>query len=61
VKLNLALAVPILAFSLSALLLTLKLLGVLYYPRIVWLLPILLYAAAFVVAAVLIGCERRPH
>ena len=51
-KLNLALAVPILAFSLSALLLAVKLLRVAYYPRWVWLLPILLYAAAFVVVAV---------
>ena len=47
-----ALAVPILALGLSALLLVLKLLGLLYYPRWVWLLPILLYAAAFVVVAV---------
>jgi len=53
---NLAILVPLLVFGLSALLLALKLLGVFYYPRIVWLLPMLLYAAMFV--AVAMGCWR---
>jgi len=58
---NRAILVPLVAFGLSALLLAAKLLRVAYYPRWVWLLPLLLYAGAFVVAAILIGCERRPH
>jgi len=58
---NLAILIPIIAFGGSALLLVVKLLGLIYYPRIVWLAPVLLYAAGFAVSAVLIGLERRPH
>jgi len=51
-KLNCAILVPLIAFNLSGILLVLKLMGLVYYPRIVWLAPVLLYAALFLAVAV---------